>query len=83
MLKNETVKPEDSEESDRSEITVRKELIIKKILVIVTRKHLNCLKSKVHETHNPMNNVKSNCDNSVNIGVESNRCQPKYQKLQE
>ena len=52
---------------------MRKELIIKKIPVIVTRKHLNSLKSKVHEAHDPMNNVKSNHDNSVNIGVESNQ----------
>ena len=37
------------------------------------RKNLNSLKSKVHETHDPMNNVKSNHDNSVNIGVESNQ----------
>ena len=31
----------------------------------------------------PMNDVKSNCDNSVNIGVESSRYQPNYQRLQE
>ena len=39
-LKNETVEPEDSEESYRSEITVRKELIMK-IFVIVMSRHQN------------------------------------------
>ena len=62
---------------------MRKELIIKKILVIVMRKPLNSLKNKVHEIHDLMNTVKSNRENSVNIGFEPNRCPPNYWKLQE
>ena len=60
--KNETVEPEDSAKSNRLERTVRKELIMKKILVIVTRKHLNSLETKDHETHDIINDDKSNCD---------------------
>ena len=61
------------------ERTVRKELIMKKIIVIVTRKHLNSLETKDHETHYIINDDKSNCDTSVNNdAVESNRCQPNY-----
>ena len=74
-----TVEPEDCAKSDRLERTVRKELIMKKILVIVTRKHLNSLETKDHETHYIINDDKSNCDTSVNNdAVESNRCQPNY-----
>ena len=52
---------------------------MKKILVIVTRKHLNSLETKDHETHDIINDDKSNCDTSVNNdAVESNRCQPNY-----
>ena len=57
-----TVEPEDCAKSDRLERTVRKELIMKKILVIVTRKHLNSLETKDHKTHDIMNDDKSNCD---------------------
>ena len=62
MSKNETVEPEDSAKSYRLERTVRKELIMKKILVIVTRKLLNFLETKDNETYNIMNDDKSNSD---------------------
>ena len=51
-----------SAKSDRLERTVRKELIMKKIIVIVTRKHLNSLETKDHETHDIINDDESNCD---------------------
>ena len=58
-----TVEPEDCAKSDRLERTVRKELIMKKIIVIVTRKHLNSLETKDHGTLGTKNNDTPNSDN--------------------